>query len=90
MNRLLLFFTLAAMFSCSKAESAADPVISEAEQTYRLTNQNATAETKRLFALLSDLYGKRILSGTVAIVEQGKYPVLEQFIGHHRVFAAFL
>ena len=69
MNRLLLFFTLAAMFSCSKAESAADPVISEAEQTYRLTNQNATAETKRLFALLSDLYGKRILSGTVANVD---------------------
>ena len=26
----------------------------------------------------------------LAIVEQGKYPVLEQFIGHHRVFAAFL
>ena len=69
MSRLLLFFTLAAMFSCSKAESAADPVISEAEQTYQLCNQNATAETKRLFALLSDLYGKRILSGTVANVD---------------------
>ena len=69
MNKLLLFFTLASLFSCQKAESAADPVISEAEQTYQLCNQNATAETKQLFALLSDLYGKRIISGTVANVD---------------------
>ena len=72
MNRLLIFAMLASLFSCSHAESPVATSTGETEvgtADYQLVNDKATPETKKLFAMLSDLYGKRIISGTVANVD---------------------
>lgn len=68
MNGLLLFTLLASLFSCSNSETVAEPQ-SDKEQTYQLVNPNATTETKQLFNMLTELYGKKIISGVVANVD---------------------
>jgi len=67
-NGLLLFISLFSMFGCSSNETAAEQQPEKA-QTYQLVNPNATAETKKLFNVLSELYGQKIISGVVANVD---------------------
>jgi len=69
MNGLLLFVMLTVMPTCScNGTSAKEQEVAQ-EQTYQLVNPNATAETKKLFNVLTDLYGQKIISGVVADVD---------------------
>ena len=91
MNGLLLFMMLTVMPSCSSSATKAAGQEVAQEQTYQLVNQNATPETKKLFNLLTELYGKKIISGVVADVDwnyrdaenvykwTGRWPALNVF-----------
>ena len=67
MKGLLLTVLLAPVFGCSSSGSA--QVQPETGQAYQLVNKNATPETKKLFNVLAELYGKKIISGVVANID---------------------
>lgn len=89
MNGLLLFVSLFSMFGCSNNETVAEQP--EKVQTYQLVNPNATAETKKVFNVLAELYGNKIISGVTAHIDwnnketenvykwTGRYPAFNQY-----------
>ena len=90
-NGLLLFVMLTVLPACSNNNTQTVAQTSAQEQTYQLVNPNATAETKKLFNVLTELYGKKIISGVVADVDwnyrdaenvfkwTGKWPAINVF-----------
>ena len=85
MNALLLYVMLAAMPGCTggggggdtpaqgqqpaqEQQPATEQTVDQ-KKTYQLVNPNATAETKKLFSVMADLYGEKIISGVVANVD---------------------
>jgi len=81
------------LFGCSNAKTSENEPPKTDEQTtvYQLCNKNATEETKKLFTMLTELYGKRIISGVVANIDwncrdaenvykwTGRWPALNVF-----------
>ena len=90
-NGLLLFMMMTVMPGCSNNETKVAEQESSQEQIYQLVNTNATAETKKLFNVLTELYGEKIISGVVADVDwnyrdaenvykwTGRWPALNVF-----------
>ncbi len=77
------------MASCGQPAPSTPP--DSPKPSYRLCNPNATAEAQKVFEVLSRLYGEKIISGTVALVDwntteaehvyewTGRYPALNGF-----------
>lgn len=94
MNLLSVMLVAVLAVGCS-SEQPTEPVNPPKEDTtkveYSLVNPKATAETRRVFAILVENYGKKTLSGTMARVDwntdeaeyvyqwTGQYPALNCF-----------
>ena len=94
MKKTLLIAGLFVLAGCSNADATPDAAkeeITESKITKQLVNVNATPETKKVYSILYNLYGKKIISGTVANIDwnyrdaenvkkwTGKYPAINVF-----------
>lgn len=94
MKKTLFIAGLFVLAGCSNADATPDAAkeeITESKITKQLVNANATPEAKKVYSILYNLYGRKIISGTVANIDwnyrdaenvkkwTGKYPAINVF-----------
>ena len=92
MKRLFIATAVLTVISCGDADATNETTKTvETNVSCQLVNANATPEAKKVYDILCNLYGKKIISGTVANIDwnyrdaenvkkwTGKYPALNVF-----------